>query len=76
MALRDENGHYESQFEYPLWKLIKQIADKKDISYSKASEEAILEYGKGIRYRDEAYYKAEVDKRNKEIIESRQRQGL
>ena len=73
MAFMDENGHYESKFEYPLWTLIKKIADKKDISYAAASEEAVLEYGKDIRYRDEAYYKAEVDKRNNEILAARGR---
>ena len=69
MALRDENGHYESEFEYPLWKLIQQMAEEKGISYSEAFIEVLSEYGKGIRYRDEEYYKLEVEKREKEMVE-------
>ena len=73
MALRDEQGHYESKFEYPLWKLIKQRAEEKDVSYSDAATEAVIEYGKGIRYRDMKYYNTEVDKRNNELTELAQR---
>ena len=73
MALRDEQGHYESKFEYPLWKLIKQRAEEKDVSYSDAATEAVIEYGKDIRYRDMKYYNTEVDKRNNELTELAQR---
>ena len=73
MALRDEQGHYESDFEYPLWKLIKQRAEEKDVSYSDAATEAVIEYGKGIRYRDMEYYNTEVEKRNNEMRELAQR---
>ena len=43
---------YEDDFEFPLWKLIKQRANEKDISYLKASQEIAPEYTKGIRIKD------------------------
>lgn len=73
MALIDENGHYESKFEFPLWKIIKQHAQKKDISYLQASIEVLPEYEKGIRYRDTAYEEEVIGKRLKEMAELVQR---
>ena len=55
--------HYESKFEFPLWKLIKQRAEEKDISYVEASGEVVPEYVKTIRYRDIEFEEAEVHKR-------------
>jgi len=44
--------HYEEKFEWPLWKLIKERAEEKDISYLKAAEEVTPEFAKGVRIRD------------------------
>lgn len=46
---------YEEKFEFPLWKLIKQRAEEKDISYLAALNEVLPEYVKTIRYRDEEF---------------------
>ncbi len=73
MALADEQGHYESKFEFPLWKIIKQHAQKKDISYQQASLEVLPDYEKGIRYRDTAYEEEVIGKRLKEMAEIAQR---
>ena len=55
MAEPMSDKYYEEEFEFPLWKLIKQRAEEKDISYIEASEELIPEYAKGIRYRDDEF---------------------
>ena len=73
MAIADEQGHYESKFEFPLWKIIKQHAQKRDISYQQASLEVLPEYEKGIRYRDTAYEEEVISKRLKEMAELAQR---
>jgi hypothetical protein len=73
MALADEQGHYESKFEFPLWKIIKKRAQEKDISYLQASIEVLPEYEKGIRYRDTAYEEEVIGKRLKEMAELVQR---
>jgi len=59
--------HYESKFEFPLWKLIKQRAEEKDISYIEAAAEVRSEYVKTIRYRDTDYTEDEVHKRAQEM---------
>lgn len=61
------DNHYEEKFEFPLWKLIKEHAVKKDISYVKAALEVLPEFEKGIRYRDKAFEEAEVAKRAAEL---------
>jgi len=75
MAARDE--HYEKEFEFPLWKLIQQCAEERDISYVQACGEVLPEYEKGIRYRDEEFENAEIGARRKEMQEraARQRGG-
>jgi len=65
--------HYEERFEFPLWKLIKQRAEKKDISYLAALEEVVPEYIKTIRYRDTDFEDAEIQKRAKELAELAER---
>jgi len=65
--------HYEEKFEFPLWKLIKQRAEEKDISYSAAGEEVMPEYVKTIRYRDTAFEDAEIAKRQKEMAAAAER---
>ena len=59
--------HYEEKFEFPLWKMIKTHAAKKDISYVKAALEVLPEFEKGIRYRDTKFEEAEVGKRAAEL---------
>jgi len=61
--------HYEEKFEFPLWKLIKQRAEKKDISYLAASQEVVPEYVETIRYRDTEYENALIQKRMQELKE-------
>ena len=67
MAKNTADNHYEEKFEFPLWKLIKQRAEEKDISYVQASIEVLPEYEKGIRYRDEKYERKEIEKRQKQL---------
>ena len=52
---------YEEKFEFPLWKLVKQRAREKDISYSAALDEVLPEYVKTIRYRDAEFEKQCVE---------------
>jgi hypothetical protein len=61
---------YEEQFEFPLWKLIKQRAVEKDISYAKAAREVTPEYAKSekIRYRDEKFQAEAILKRQEELL--------
>lgn len=66
--------HYEEKFEFPMWKLIKQRAEEKDISYLAATQEVIPEYSKTIRYRDTEYEEAEVQKRQNELAEIAKRE--
>jgi len=44
MAEPTSDKHYEDDFEFELWKLIKQRAEEKDISYDKASKEVLPEF--------------------------------
>ena len=60
--------HYEEKFEFPLWKLIKEYAEEKDISYLQASEKIVPEYVKTIRYRDIKFEESEVKKRAEEMM--------
>ena len=76
MAEPVSDKHYEEKFEFPMWKLIKQRAKEKDISYGAAADEMILEYVKTIRYRDLDFERAEFDKRYKELDELYERDGL
>ena len=66
--------HYEEKFEFPLWTLIKQRAEEKDISYVAASEEVVPEYVKTIRYRDTEFEDAAIQKRAKEMAELAERE--
>ena len=66
--------HYEEKFEFPLWKMIKQRAEEKGISYGDAAGEVLPEWDKTIRYRDSAYSKSEVEKRHKEIADIAERE--
>ena len=59
--------HYEEKFEFELWKMIKERANEKDISYLDASKEVLPEYVKTIRYRDDEFERTEIEKRQKEL---------
>ena len=69
MAEPTSNKHYEEKFEFSLWKLIKQRAEEKDISYHDASIEVLPEFEKTIRYRDKEFEEAAIQKRRKEMLE-------
>ena len=58
---------YEVEFEFPLWTLIKERADLKDISYYAAAREVVPEYKKGIRYDDEEFEDEVIEKAMKEM---------
>lgn len=74
MAVFERDKHYEEKFEFPLWKLIKQRAEEKDISYVQAAGEVLPEFEKGIRYRDAEFEDAVIQKRQKELAELAKRQ--
>ncbi len=69
MAEPTTDKHYEEKFEFPLWKLIKQRAEEKDISYHDASIEVLPEFERTIRYRDTVFEQAEIEKRHNEALE-------
>ncbi len=71
MAEPTSDKHYEEAFESPLWKLIKQRAEEKDISYRKAADEVVKEFKKTIRYRDRDFERKQIQKRYGEIAELR-----
>jgi hypothetical protein len=60
--------HYEEKFEFELWKLIKQRAQEKDISYGDAAMEVVPDFEKTIRYRDKAFEDAAIQKRREEML--------
>ena len=66
MAEKTSNKHFETEFEFPLFVLIKERARKKDISYHDAALEVIPEYVKTIRYGDEKFENALMEKDSKE----------
>jgi len=55
MAKSTTDEHYQKHVDFPLWKLIRQRAEEKDISYIDASREVIPEYERAIRYRDNEF---------------------
>ena len=61
MAEPTSEQHYEEEFEFPLWKLIKERAKKKDISYMAALNEVLPEYVRTIRFRDSEFEKAAIE---------------
>ena len=60
---------YETRFEFPLWLLIKERADQKNISYYSAAREVVPEYMKTIRYDDEPFEDEVIEKAMKESDE-------
>jgi hypothetical protein len=73
MAENASNKHYEEEFEFPLWKLIKQRAKEKDISYVAACREVVPEYQKTIKYKDTGWTNEQILKRNREMAELKER---
>jgi len=71
MAEPTSDKHYETEFEFSLWKLIRQRVKEKDISYRKAADEVVLEYKKTIRYRDVEFETKHIQNRIKEKTELR-----
>jgi len=67
MADPMSDKYYETKFEYPLLKLIRQRAEEKDISYHDAALEVIPEYCKTIRYGDEEYEISVIRKNIEEV---------
>ena len=59
-------AHYEENFEFPLWKLIRECAEEKDISYSDAAAIVAPQYAAGLRIRDEAYNDEQIYLRESE----------
>jgi hypothetical protein len=68
MAEPTSDKHYEDKFEFPLWKLIKERAEKKDISYHDAMLEVVPEYEKTIRYGDTEFEQEQIKKRRAEQL--------
>ena len=65
--MAEQDKHHDEKFEFPLWKLIKQYAEEKDISYGEAADVMQLEYAKNLRYRVKEFNEAEINKRRKEL---------
>ena len=61
--------HYEDKFEFPLWKMIKEYAEKHDVSYLAAQNKVLHDYclNAGLRYGDEAYEDPIIEKRWDEL---------
>jgi hypothetical protein len=58
--------HYEEKYTYPLWALIRNRAEEKDLSYRAAAKEVIPEYVKTIRYGDLQFEKQVIAKHEAE----------
>jgi len=67
--------HYEERFEYPLWKMIRQRAEEKDISYNAAYQEILPEYLKLIKYGDTEWVDAQIKKYNQETAMLKERES-
>lgn len=47
--------HYEEEFEFPFFAMIKKCAEERDISYSDAAAIVCPEFSKTLRIRDEEW---------------------
>jgi hypothetical protein len=65
---------YETNYQSPLWTMVKERAEKKDISYFAAYREVLPEYQKAIRYKDIDWVKEQIRNRNKEIFDMKNRE--
>jgi hypothetical protein len=59
-------AHYEEEFEFPFWTLVKQRAEEKDISYSDAAALVCPEYSKTLRIRDVEWSDEQIRKSEEE----------
>jgi hypothetical protein len=59
-------AHYEEEFEFPFWALVKQCAEEKDISYSDAAVIVCPEYSKTLRIRDVEWSDEQIRKADEE----------
>lgn len=68
MANSTAADHYEVDFHFPMWTMIKEYAETHDCSYSHAADVVMPIYEKqaGIRYRDSEYELEEIHKRQAE----------
>ncbi len=74
MKEETSDKHYEEKFEFPLWKLIRQRAEEKDISYHDAMLQVVPQYEKSIRYRDADFEGEQIQKRRQEQLALSQRE--
>jgi hypothetical protein len=68
MAEPTGDKHYEEKFEFDLWKLIRQRAEEKDISYHDAMTEVLPEYEKTVRYRDTEFEEEQIKLAREEMF--------
>ena len=64
---------YEDQFKFPLWEMVRQRAEEKDISYNMAYREVLPEYQKLIQYKDTEWTDSQIRRNNRETIELKKR---
>ena len=69
MGKSTADEHYEEKFEFPLWTMIKKRAEEKDLSYIDAAWEVLPEFGKDIRFRDDAFEDECIENRKRELAE-------
>ena len=69
MADPTSDKHYEEKFEFELWKLIRQYAEEKDISYHDAMLAVLPGFEKKIRYRDAEFENGEIARRRRELLD-------
>ncbi len=61
-------NHYEEDFEFPFWKMIREYAEEQDVSYSDAAAKVCPEYCKTIRYRDVEWTDEQIFRREEEGV--------
>jgi hypothetical protein len=59
--------HYEEKFEFELWKMIREHAEKNDLCYLDAAIEVMPEYGKGVRFYDDEFEEKLRQNRKQEL---------
>ena len=61
--------HYEEKFHFELWKLIRERAERDDVSYREASRLVTPDFQKTIRYRDAVSEDKAIAHRHQEMLE-------
>lgn len=59
-------AHYEEEFEFPFWKLVRKRAEEKDMSFSDAAAEVCPEYSRTLKVRDVEWTDAQIAKSENE----------